>query len=135
MVTSALRDIPPSHRILVIEDDYANRLLFSDYLTYAGFTVLAIADGQNLSQYISTFVPDLILLDLGLPGVDGYHLLEELNPDGLGPVLPVVIVSGYAFQENQRRAIALGAAEYLVKPVRLKELVQTIRAVLAANPV
>lgn len=135
MVTSALRDIPPSHRILVIEDDYANRLLFSDYLTYAGFTVLAIADGQNLSQYISTFLPDLILLDLGLPGVDGYHLLEELNPDGLGPVLPVVIVSGYAFQENQRRAIALGAAEYLVKPVRLKELVQTIRAVLAANPV
>lgn len=131
MVTSALRDTPPSPRILVIEDDYANRLLFSDYLTYAGFTVLAIADGQNIDQYLSTFSPSLLLLDLGLPGLDGYQLLERLNPNGKGLPLPVVIVSGYAFQENQRRAIALGASEYLVKPVRLKELVQTIRAVLA----
>lgn len=131
MVTSASRDNSAPARILVIEDDYANRLLFSDYLTYVGFEVLAIADGQDLDQHLSDFCPDVLLLDLGLPGMDGYQLMAKLNAGRQSLPLPVVVVSGYAFQENQRRALDLGASEYLVKPVRLKELVQTIRAVLA----
>ncbi len=120
----------PPH-ILIIEDDYANRLLFSDYLTFAGFTVSALADGLRLQQTLADLSPDLLVLDLGLPDPDGYQLLEMLQTPAGGLRLPVVVVSGYAFLENQERAFALGVCRYLVKPVRLKELVQTIREVLA----
>lgn len=119
-------------RILIIEDDYANRLLFCDYLTFAGFTVLALADGLNLQQALNDFQPDVLVLDLGLPEPDGYCILESLQTPSGGLLLPVVVVSGYAFFENQERALALGACRYLVKPVRLKELVQTLREVTAS---
>ncbi|MFH7243948.1 MAG: response regulator [Spirulina sp.] len=118
-------------RILIIEDDYANRLLFFDYLTFAGFTVFALPDGLLLQKTLADFHPDLLVLDLGLPDPDGYCLLKMLQTPSGGLRLPVVVVSGYAFLENQERALALGACRYLVKPVRLKELVQTIREVLA----
>lgn len=120
---------PP--RILVIEDDYANQLLFSDYLTYAGFTVLTQADGTQLDATLRDFQPDVLVLDLGLPDPDGYCILERLQTPGGGLRLPVVVVSGYAFLENQDRALALGAHQYLIKPVRMKHLVQAIQSALS----
>jgi two-component system, cell cycle response regulator DivK len=134
MVPSPSRVSSGMPRILVIEDDEANRLLFSDYLTYAGFTVLAQPNGLGLEQHLEEFQPDLLLLDLGLPYVDGYHLLATLQASTHWQFLPVVVVSGYAFQENQTRALALGACQYLVKPIRLKELVQAIHGALALEP-
>jgi two-component system, cell cycle response regulator DivK len=134
MVTfpSQAADITP--RILVIEDDYANRLLFSDYLTYAGFAVLALPDGLSLDQQLADFQPDLLVLDLGLPVIDGYRILAKLQASPRIPPLPIVVVSGYAFLENQQRALGLGACKYLVKPVRLKELVQAIQSMLDRPP-
>jgi DNA-binding response OmpR family regulator len=117
--------------ILIIEDDYANRLLFSDYLAFAGFTVFALPDGLQLQQTLKDFQPDLLVLDLGLPEPNGYRILEMLQTPSGKLLIPVVVVSGYAFLDNQERALALGACRYLVKPVRMKELVQTIREVLA----
>lgn len=131
MVLSPLPPTPP-RRILVIEDDYANRLLFADYLTFAGFTVLALPDGLTLQSALEEFRPDALVLDLGLPEPDGYCILESLQTPSGTLWLPVVVVSGYAFLENQERALALGACRYLVKPVRLKELVQTLQEVLAS---
>lgn len=129
MVSSPKAFIPSPH-ILVIEDDYANRLLFSDYLTFAGFTVFALPDGLQLQQTLKDFQPDLLVLDLGLPDPNGYRILEMLQTPAGRLLIPVVVVSGYAFLENQERALALGASRYLVKPVRLKELVQTLREIL-----
>jgi two-component system, cell cycle response regulator DivK len=131
MVPSPSRVSIGMPRILVIEDDEANRLLFFDYLTYAGFTVVAQPNGLGLEQHLEEFQPDLLLLDLGLPHIDGYHLLATLKASTRWQFLPVVVVSGYAFQENQTRAQALGACQYLVKPVRLKELIQAIHGALA----
>lgn len=130
-----MASFPPVHdqspRILVIEDDYANRLLFSDYLTYAEFSVLALPDGTQLDKALHDFQPDVLLLDLGLPDPDGYTILQELQTPSGQLLLPVIVVSGYAFLESQERALALGAYHYLVKPVRMKELVQAIRDALA----
>lgn len=120
-------------RIVVIEDDTANRLFFTDYLSYSGFEVLALAHGLDLDQQLKEFQPHLLLLDLGLPEIDGYTLLQRLRSSAMWQDLPVIVVSGYAFAEDQHRALALGAQRYLVKPVPLQQLTQAIYMVLQAN--
>jgi CheY-like chemotaxis protein len=122
-------------RILVIEDDYANRLFFSEYLIFCGFEVLALADGLDMEVQLKTFQPHLLVLDIGLPELNGYTLLSQLRKSQHWRNLPVVVVSGYAFAEDQRKAFDLGAQKYLVKPVRLRELFSTIQALLPQKPV
>jgi CheY-like chemotaxis protein len=117
-------------RILVIEDDEDNRLLFSEYLTCAGFAVLALADHLSLMMHLQTFQPDLLVLDLGLPRIDGYRLLEAVYSYSQWQSMPVIVVSGYAFLSNQRRALALGVHKYLVKPVRPEDLIHSVQAAL-----
>jgi CheY-like chemotaxis protein len=121
-------------RVLVIEDDDANRLLFVDYLTYAGFNVLALPDGTRLEHVLNDFQPDALVLDLDLPGPNGYCILERLKTLLGQQTLPVIVVSGYAFLDDQERALALGACHYWVKPVRMKDLVQSLQSVLAVEP-
>ncbi|MBE9138998.1 response regulator [Nodosilinea sp. LEGE 07088] len=117
-------------RVVVVEDDNANRLFFADYLTFTGFEVLALPHGLDLEQQLKAFQPQLLLLDLGLPEIDGYTLLKQIRSSPVWRHLPVVVVSGYAFAEDQHRALALGAQRYLVKPVPLQQLTQTVYAVL-----
>jgi CheY-like chemotaxis protein len=114
----------------VIEDDYANRLFFSEYLNFCGFEVLALPDGLDLAQQLQGFCPDLVVLDIGLPELDGYTLLKQLRSSIQWHHLPVIVVSGYAFKEDQDKALTLGAQRYLVKPVRLRSLLSTIKAFL-----
>jgi two-component system, cell cycle response regulator DivK len=131
MVTSPSSTAGGRLRIVVVEDDTANRLFFVDYLSYSGFEVLALAHGLDLDQHLKEFQPNLLLLDLGLPEIDGYALLQQLRSSAMWQDLPVIIVSGYAFAEDQHRALALGAQKYLVKPISLQQLTQAIQAVLS----
>ncbi len=114
----------------MIEDDYANRLFFSEYLNFCGFEVLALADGLEMDVHLKGFRPHLMVLDIGLPTIDGYALLNQLRKTPCWRDLPVVVVSGYAFEEDQRKAFSLGANKYLIKPVRLRELSSAINALL-----
>jgi two-component system cell cycle response regulator DivK len=79
---------------------------------------------------MAEFRPDVILLDLKLPDVDGYHLLDLLRRHPEWQTIPVIVVSAFAFQADQERAFALGAKQYLVKPVKLQQLQQAICAEL-----
>ncbi|XGB43756.1 MAG: response regulator [Nodosilinea sp. LVE1205-7] len=133
MGTFPVRAASHQGRILIIEDDDANRLVFTDYLTYAGFVVLALPGGANLINHLQEFQPDLILLDLGLPDIDGYGLLTILRASPEWGHMAVIVVSGYAFPAEQERARRLGISCYLVKPVHLKELIESIQAVLRLN--
>lgn len=133
MVTSPSSAADGRHRIVVVEDDSANRLFFADYLTFSGFMVLALSHGLDLEQQLKEFQPDLLLLDLGLPEIDGYTLLTQVRSSDMWQRLPVIVVSGYAFAEDQHRALAMGAQKYLIKPVRLHQLTQAVEAVLQAS--
>lgn len=130
MVTSPSSTADGRLRIVVVEDDRGNRLFFADYLTYSGFRVLALPHGLDLQQHLKEFQPHLLLLDLGLPEIDGYTLLQQLRSSALWQHLPVIVVSGYAFAEDQQRALALGAQQYLVKPIALQQLTQAIHTVM-----
>ncbi|GBE92488.1 response regulator [Nostoc cycadae] len=120
-------------RILLIEDNDVNRMLLSDYLGYCGYHVKSLSNGAALFSTIENFQPDLMLLDLKLPDVDGYWLLEQIQQHSYLPKIPIIVVSAFAFKADQERAISLGARRYLVKPINLSALMMTIQEELACH--
>jgi CheY-like chemotaxis protein len=118
-------------RILLVEDNETNQRLMRDYLNYCGYTVVALTEGEQFFATITEFRPHLILLDLKLPDLDGYTLLSQIQIHPIWQNIPVIVVSAYAFQRDQQRALGLGARRYLVKPIRLSQLNQAIEAELA----
>jgi CheY-like chemotaxis protein len=117
-------------RILLIEDDYGNRMLFTDFLKYCGYDVLALADGTEALPAMQQFDPHLVLLDLKLPSMNGLSILDALKQDPYFQQIPVVIISGYAFDSDRSKALSLGAIAYLVKPVPPQRLRSTLEAAL-----
>ena len=115
-----------SHRILVVEDDPGIARLIQDNLTIDGFTVKWAADGAQAIAVTRTFVPDLVLLDVMLPGKSGFDLCRQLRQGGR----PVIIVSARSQRVDKIRGLQLGADDYITKPFDFEELVARIRAVL-----
>jgi two-component system cell cycle response regulator DivK len=131
MTTVQKSDSPT--RILLIEDNEANRRLMADYLGYCGYNVYSLSEGTQLASVMEQFQPQLILLDLKLPAIDGYALLEQIRQREDWQSVPVIVVSAYAFQRDQRRALELGARRYLVKPIRLSQLTDVIQEELTPD--
>ncbi|MBD2741367.1 response regulator [Coleofasciculus sp. FACHB-1120] len=113
-------------RILLVEDNQTNRQLLSDYLGYLGYQVFSLAGGADFFQTMADFQPHLVLLDLKLPDIDGYTLLQQIQQGSDWLHIPVFVVSAYAFQADEERAISLGARQFFVKPVNLVSLRQAI---------
>jgi two-component system cell cycle response regulator DivK len=122
-----------SRRILLIEDNDVNRMLLSDYLVYCRYYVQSLPEASNFFKTIEQFQPDLILLDLKLPDIDGYLLLEQIQQQPHTSKIPIIVVSAFAFKADQEKAIRLGARRYFVKPVNLTELVLAIEEEIAGN--
>jgi DNA-binding response OmpR family regulator len=124
---------PSSARILLVEDDDAGRQLMSDYLESYGYKILGLPKGSGFALAMNQFRPDLVLLDLKLPDIDGYALLQQRqrHPDWLK--VPVIVISALAFQADQQRALKLGACQYVIKPINLTQLKQTIRQQLSGQ--
>jgi two-component system cell cycle response regulator DivK len=126
MFTASTSSPEATIRILLIEDNDINRQLMTDYLKYCGYEVLSLPRGGAFAAAMSQFKPHLVLLDLKLPDVDGYTLLQQIQKKPEWLKIPVIVVSAYAFQSDQQRALSLGARRYLVKPVKLPELLEAI---------
>lgn len=118
-------------RILVVEDDAANLRLLVDYLEHLNYSVLGLEEGSHLVQHLDAFQPNLILLDIKLPGPSGYQLISQIRQHPDWQALPIVVLSGYAFTTDRQRAIDLGANDYLVKPVKLQQLKEHIEQACA----
>jgi len=114
-------------RILVVEDETKIARLVSDYLEQAGFTVLPAADGYGALRTARAAKPDLIVLDLGLPGRDGLDVIRELRKTSS---VPIVILTARGDESDRVVGLELGADDYMVKPFSPKELVARVRAVL-----
>ena len=114
-------------RVLVVDDDPQTLRYVRDALARAGYSVAVTGDHRELSTIIRAERPDLVLLDLILPGADGIELLE-LAPELAD--LPVIFISAYGRDETIARAFDAGAADYIVKPFSATELVARIRAAL-----
>lgn len=100
--------------------------MLEDYLVFCGYQILGLAFGADFFQALADFQPHLVLLDLKLPDVDGYTLLEQIGQRPEWRTIPVIVVSAFAFKADQQRALNLGARRYFVKPVSLRDLRQAI---------
>ncbi|WNL44044.1 response regulator transcription factor [Dyella sp. BiH032] len=114
-------------RLLVVEDDPDISALVSRYLGSQGFTVDVAANGAMLRQALAAGPVDLILLDLGLPGEDGFALTRYLHEHWQGPI---IIVSGRGESVDRVVGLELGADDYVTKPFDLRELLARVRSVL-----
>jgi CheY-like chemotaxis protein len=111
---------PP--RILVIEDNALNLKLVRDVLQYAGYDVLEATTGEAGITLAGEQPPDLVLLDLQLPGIDGHETLRRLRDGVLDSGVPVVAVTALAMTEDKERAAQAGFDGYLEKPVSPRSL-------------
>jgi two-component system cell cycle response regulator DivK len=126
MITASASSAKPLVRILLLEDNDTSRQLMSEYLEYHGYNVLSLARGALFASAIMAFHPHIVLLDLKLPDMDGYSLLQQIQQHSEWSKIPVIVVSAFAFQADRQRATSLGACRYLVKPVNLTHLRQAI---------
>lgn len=113
--------------VLVVDDELKITRLVRDYLHQAGFAVLTAADGQSGLTLARSEQPDLIVLDLGLPGIDGLDVTRTLRSSS---DVPIIMLTARAEESDRIVGLELGADDYLVKPFSPKELVARIRAVL-----
>jgi CheY-like chemotaxis protein len=120
----------PDH-ILVIEDDDVLREVQQRSLELQGFTVLVAPEGKTGLQLSRAGLPNLILLDLALPGMTGFTVLEKLQADDLTQSIPVIITSAMDKPEDIERAIAQGVIDYLVKPYSMHDLIVRVNRALA----
>jgi two-component system, OmpR family, alkaline phosphatase synthesis response regulator PhoP len=117
-------------RILVVEDDPDIAQLVERYLVKGGFTVEGAANGREALQAIATKPPDLIVLDLMLPHVDGLEICRRLRADEHTAAVPVIMLTARAEESERIVGLELGADDYLAKPFSPNELVARVRALL-----
>jgi DNA-binding response OmpR family regulator len=116
--------------ILVVDDQSSVRQLLQEYLTEQGFRVVTAADGQNAIYMARHETPDLILLDLMMPKMDGYQFLRQYRQERQ---TPVIVITAREEETDAVLGLELGADDYVVKPFRMRELVARIQAVLRRN--
>jgi DNA-binding response OmpR family regulator len=121
--------MPAMRTILVVDDEPRIVQLARDYLEHAGFAVRSAADGRAALDEVRRQRPDLVVLDLGLPGLDGLEVTRELRRDADSQV-PIVMLTARDDELDKLLGLELGADDYLTKPFSPRELVARVKAVL-----
>jgi len=118
-------------RILVVEDQEDNRQILRDLLGSAGFEMLEAVDGEAALTAAATHRPDLILMDIQLPTLDGYEATRRIKADAALRDIPVIVVTSYALGGDEDKARAAGCDDYVTKPYSPRALLAKIRDHLA----
>ena len=121
-------------KVLLIDDDAVLSRLFSVRLRGAGYDVAVACDGVQSISAVRRERPDVILLDIGLPGGDGYTVLKRLKAIVHVSAVPIIVVSGRAAETDAERMLAAGADDYFQKPVDLDCLAARMRELLGDIP-
>jgi two-component system, cell cycle response regulator DivK len=121
-----------SQRILVIEDHEDNRQILRDLLTSANFEVIEAVDGEAGLAAAATHRPDLILIDIQLPGIDGYEASRRLKADTRLHAIPIIAVTSYALAGEADTARAAGCDAYIPKPYSPRQLLAKVREYLSS---
>jgi len=110
------------HTILVADDNPASRELIREVLEMSGYDVLEAEDGQDALGKIRAFAPDLVLIDIQMPRLDGFGVLRELRSDPRFAEMRVVALTAFAMQGDRERALDTGFDGYITKPVEIASL-------------
>jgi two-component system, cell cycle response regulator DivK len=116
--------------ILIVDDFTDNREMYAQYLAFRGFRVAEAADGHEALQKAMELLPDLVVMDLSLPGLDGWEATRRLKRDSRTKGIPVVALTGHALDGHSQTAKEAGCDSFLIKPCQPQELELEIRRVL-----
>lgn len=119
------------HKIMIVDDDNNIAELISLYLTKECYETMIVGDGEEALRQFNEFAPNLILLDLMLPGIDGYGVCKELRKTSQ---VPIIMLSAKGEVFDKVLGLELGADDYMIKPFDSKELVARVKAVLRRQP-
>ncbi|MBN2407766.1 MAG: response regulator [Elusimicrobia bacterium] len=116
-------------KILIIEDEEDTAIILKDSLQAAGFRITVAHSGMEGIIRAREIAPDLITLDIKMPGVGGLNFLKRISADEMLNKIPVIVISSFDI-EYKRESIKLGATDFLQKPIDFKELARTIKKIL-----
>ena len=116
--------------ILIVEDDPKSLKLFRDVLQVSGYATLEATDGRRGVQLAQEKKPDLVLMDIQLPVMDGVEATAILKADPATRDIPIIALTAYAMEEDQERVIQAGADGYLSKPIRIQRFLEEVKEYL-----
>ena len=117
-------------KVLVIDDSQTIRELATTVLSRSGYEVCTVAEGQSGIDLAEAKQPDLVLLDIAMPGLDGFEVLSHMRSRAATTAIPVLMITGSRSEDKVRMALALGAQGYVIKPFNITDLLGRIRRVL-----
>ncbi|MBU7583248.1 MAG: hybrid sensor histidine kinase/response regulator [Nostoc sp. TH1S01] len=120
-------NLPENSLILIVDDTITNLEIISDALTNAGFCVTTARNGEKALQQIQDKLPDLILLDVMMPGIDGFETCQKLKTNPLTQDIPVIFMTGISDTETKVKGLSLGAVDYITKPCQKEEVLARIK--------
>jgi len=120
-----------SKTILVVEDHEDNRKILRDLLTCHGFGVIEANDGLEGVQLTRSQQPDLILMDIQLPGIDGYEATRQIKADKTVKDIPLIVVTSYALSGDSKKAFEAGCDAYIAKPYSPRDMLAKIQKFLS----
>lgn len=119
----------PVKKILVVDDSPTERFFLSDLLTKNGYTVLTAESGEEALTKSREAVPDLILMDIVMPGTNGFQTTREINRDPAIAHIPVIICTSKTLETDRIWGLRQGARDYVTKPINTKDLLAKIAAI------
>ncbi len=118
-------------KILLVEDDTLNREMVTRRLEWEGYQIISAEDGATAVELSETELPDLILMDLGLPILNGWQAAQRIKATPSTQHIPIIALTAYALTEDRDKCIAVGCDDYESKPINFARLQAKIQALLA----
>ena len=117
---------PASLRILVVEDNRDTAMTLMTLLALKGYMVHTASDGLKAVELAASFEPDVVFLDIGLPGINGHEVARRIRASSGGKEVRMIALTAWGDEETRRRSAEVGCEHHLVKPVRLAELMRVL---------
>ena len=120
-------------RVLIVDDELRNRQLLEVMLEGEGYVLATAASGEEALEAVAKQPPDLILLDVMMPGVDGYQVAARIKGDVATAGIPIILLTALNDRNSRAHGLRAGAADVLTKPVNRAELLERVRGLLRAT--
>jgi len=120
-------------KVVIVDDDKMMRKLLETLLKKEGYQVFIACNGEEGLDRVSEIRPDIVILDVRMPKMDGFEALEALKQDESTKDIPVIMLTSLGLDEDVNRGMSLGAARYLTKPMQSDLLLESLKAVLASD--